>query len=55
MTQARKPPIPTGECAAYHELPESIKATLSYSQWLWLSDSEKARLEQTETEPEDPI
>lgn len=36
----------------YDELPEGIKATLSSREWLWLSDGEKARLVQTETEPE---
>lgn len=36
----------------YDALPESIKAHYSFLQWLWLSDDEKARLVQTETEPE---
>ena len=36
----------------YEELPESIKHTLTPTQWLWLSDAEKGRLIQTETEPE---
>lgn len=55
MSPANKPPIPAGECQAYHELPESIKAARTHEQWMWLSDAEKARLEQTETEPEDPL
>lgn len=36
----------------YDELPESIKCTMAHSAWLWLSDAEKARLIQDETEPE---
>lgn len=36
----------------YDELPEGIKTTLSPREWLWLSDGEKARLVQTETEPD---
>lgn len=36
----------------YDQLPESIKVTLSHREWLWLSDAEKARLIQDETEPE---
>lgn len=36
----------------YEALPESIKAMYSLEQYLWLSDDEKARLVQTETEPE---
>lgn len=55
MNPANKPPIPAGECAAYHELPLSIKAELTHDQWMWLSDAEKAGLEQRETEPEDPL
>lgn len=38
--------------ADYRALPESIKAYVSLKEWLWLSDTEKARLVQTETEPE---
>ena len=36
----------------YDELPEAIKATLEMTRWAWLSDAEKARLVQDETEPE---
>lgn len=36
----------------YEELPEAIKHTMSYQGWAWLSDAEKARLVQDETEPE---
>ena len=36
----------------YEALPESIKATYSEQEYLWLSSTEKARLLQTETEPE---
>lgn len=36
----------------YDELPESIKADYSYTEWQWLSGEQKARLLQTETEPE---
>lgn len=38
--------------AAYKALPEGIKAYVSLKEWLWLSDAEKARLVQTETEPD---
>lgn len=36
----------------YEELPECIKDQYSVREWLWLSDTEKARLIQNETEPE---
>lgn len=36
----------------YESLPESIKAVVSPKEYLWLSDAEKDRLEQTETEPD---
>jgi hypothetical protein len=36
----------------YEFLPEPIKAIVSPKEYLWLSDAEKARLEQTETEPD---
>jgi hypothetical protein len=36
----------------YQALPESIRAYYSFEQYLWLSDLEKARLIQTETEPD---
>ena len=40
------------DASEYEALPESIKAMYSLEQYLWLSDDEKARLVQTETEPE---
>jgi len=36
----------------YDELPEAVKVRLSPKEYLWLSDAEKARLIQTETEPD---
>ena len=36
----------------YEQLPECVKANYSVKEWLWLSDAEKARLVQDETEPE---
>lgn len=36
----------------YDGLPLSIRATLSYHEWLWLSDYEKATLVRRECEPE---
>lgn len=36
----------------YLRLPEVIQREYTPEQWLWLSDAEKARLVQTETEPE---
>lgn len=36
----------------YDALPEAIKEAYTEQQYLWLSDAEKARLIQTETEPE---
>lgn len=36
----------------YEALPAAIKDVVSEHEYLWLSDAEKARLEQTETEPE---
>lgn len=38
--------------AEYDALPESIKAQLSFIEYQWLGDAEKARLLQTYTEPE---
>lgn len=36
----------------YDELPDSIKAVHSPQEYLWLSDAQKGRLMQDETEPE---
>jgi hypothetical protein len=36
----------------YQALPESVRAYYSFDQYLWLSDVEKNRLVQTETEPD---
>jgi hypothetical protein len=36
----------------YDDLPESIRLHLSLHEWQWLSDEEKQRLVQTETEPD---
>jgi hypothetical protein len=36
----------------YQELPEAIRTNVTYTDWAWLSDAEKARLQQSETEPE---
>lgn len=36
----------------YSELPESIKEIVTRKEYLWLSDAEKARLVQSETEPD---
>ena len=36
----------------YESLPDSIKMNYTRKEYLWLSDGEKARLIQTETEPE---
>ena len=41
-----------GQNTAYQELPKAIQVSYSEKQWLWLSDREKAKLVQTETEPE---
>lgn len=38
--------------AVYEALPESIKATYTPDEYAWLSDEQKARLIQTETEPD---
>lgn len=38
--------------ADYDGLPEPIKLLYTYVQYQWLSDEEKARLIQRETEPE---
>jgi len=36
----------------YDALPEAIKAYYTWAQYQWLSDAEKGRLIQTETEPD---
>jgi hypothetical protein len=41
-----------GARAEYEALPEDIKALYSYQQYQWLSEEEKARVTQAETEPE---
>jgi hypothetical protein len=38
--------------AEYETLPEDIQALYTYTQWMWLSGEEKARVVQAETEPE---
>jgi len=38
--------------AGYDELPEAIKMIYSPREYAWLSDAAKARLIETETEPE---
>lgn len=40
------------DASEYEALPEAIKNLYTLEQYLWLSDDEKARLVQTETEPE---
>jgi hypothetical protein len=37
----------------YDQLPEFLKSLYTHEQYLWLSDEEKGRLLQQETEPED--
>lgn len=37
---------------AYLDLPEAIRSIYSFEQYLWLSDFEKVRLIQSETEPD---
>lgn len=37
---------------AYLALPEAIRALYTFEQYLWLSDLDKARLIQNETEPD---
>jgi hypothetical protein len=36
----------------YQALPEALRAMYSFDQYLWLSDIEKVRLIQSETEPD---
>ncbi len=36
----------------YEDLPEAIKVGVTYSDYKWMSDSQKASIQQTETEPE---
>lgn len=43
---------PSNSPAGYDALPESIRAYISPREYLWLSDAEKARLLQDETEPD---
>ena len=38
--------------AQYDALPESIKATLTRREYIWLTDSQKAELVQQATEPD---
>lgn len=43
---------PNDGSAAYEALPECVRMTLTLKEFNWLSDAEKARLIETETEPE---
>lgn len=58
MTNAIQPTSsPTDESSQtptdpYDALPDSIKQYYSRSEYLWLTDSQKATLQQDETEPE---
>lgn len=36
----------------YEKLPECIKTGYTYKDWLWIDDAGKAKLIQSETEPE---
>lgn len=38
--------------AEYQALPECIRQSYSYEQYLWLSEADKGRLLQSETEPD---
>ena len=46
----RSPPNPMP--SEYDELPEAVQYGITPKEFAWLSDAEKARLIQTETEPE---
>lgn len=41
----------TGD-SSYDELGEPLKASITYKEWQWLSDSEKGRFIRDMTEPE---
>lgn len=41
----------TGD-AGFDELPEAVRYQITHKEWLWLSDGEKARYVQNQTEPE---
>lgn len=46
-------PLPVSQALdEYGELPASIRALYTFEQYQWLSEAEKARLIQTETEPD---
>lgn len=44
-------PAPTGN-PVYDQLPAAIRAYMPLRNWLWLSDREKAELEERETTPD---
>jgi hypothetical protein len=46
MTEEANPP------PDYNALPDAIKHQVSPKEWAWLPDASKARLIQTETEPD---
>lgn len=46
------PLVPDRVRADYEQLPEPIKARLTFLEYLWLPDDEKGRLVQRETEPD---
>lgn len=46
------PELPPTGMPDYDALPRAIREQHPPEGWLWLTDAEKARLQQTETEPE---
>lgn len=51
LPMPKRPADDTGN-RAYDQLPKGVKDEHPYEGWLWLSDAEKARLVQSETEPD---
>ena len=45
-------PILPDPSSEYDELPEAVRQYYSYNEFLWLTDDQKQRLLQDETEPE---
>lgn len=52
MTSAAKSLAELTGDRAYDEMDDGLRASITYEQWLWLSDAEKARFMRNATEPE---
>lgn len=53
MTTASDPTAIKAGPRPYDQLAEGVKAVVTYHEWLWMSDAQKASLERDMTTPDD--